>query len=43
MGARGVLALRELIENKVEYAPEKVVIGTRLIFRESSFSPKEKD
>ena len=43
MGARGVLALLELIENKVEYAPEKVVIGTRLIFRESSFSPKEKD
>ena len=35
MGARGVLALRELLENKVEYAPEKIVVGTNLIFRES--------
>lgn len=36
MGARGVLALRELLENKVEYAPEKIVVGTKLVLRESS-------
>ena len=43
MGSRGVLALRELIENKVQYAPEKIVIGTKLIFRESSFAPTKED
>lgn len=41
MGARGVLALRELLENKVEYAPEKIVVGTNLIFRESCPAPEK--